>query len=215
MATVTPPNDAIPAEAARPPIAPYRDDGRPLTDLIPPDRRRLKAFAVVVLSMITGALGLYGYQQISALLRTPKTVVAPPSTGAKVIGRVTLDGPGGPITLPMKSPAVVHVWLQGCSDCMPAFDAMFALDKTGGLNVDVPVVNVAYGDADEKWAKDHGVAKNLVIDRTGGAIVRPLGIGTFTTLVVDTDGYVRHVDRPDRVGYAARIQRAVQDLRGK
>jgi hypothetical protein len=204
----------MPEAAPPPPPTPYRDDGRPLTDLIPPDRRRLKAAVIVGLSMLTGAMLILGAQQILAMARRPAIVhPPPPPSGARRVAGVTLDGPGGPVTLPGPRGAVVHVWLQGCADCMPAFDAMFALEKTGGLAVDVPVVNVAYGDADLGWARAHGVANNLVIDRTGAAIVRPLGIGTFTTLVVDSDGVVRAIDRPDRVGFAARVQRAVQDMR--
>jgi hypothetical protein len=172
---------------------------------------------IVVVSMIAGALLLLLGQEIRSLYvltrgpaprPTPMPALAPVST----LAPATLEGPGGRFSLPTRGGAVVHVWLQGCSDCMPAFDAMFALERTGGLDVAVPIVNVAYGEADLAWAQAHGVARNLVLDRTGSAIVRPMGITTFTTLVIDERGAVRHVDRPDRVGYAARVQRAVQDL---
>lgn len=43
----------------------------------------------------------------------------------------------------------------------------------------------------------------------GKSIVRPLGIGTFTTLVVDPNGAIIHRDRPDRPGCAERIRNAV------
>jgi hypothetical protein len=102
------------------------------------------------------------------------------------------------------------VWLQGCSDCMPAFDAMAQLQSEGGLNVDGPIINVAYGEADQGWARRYGVANNLVFDPGGTSVVKPLGIGTFTTLVVEPDGSIVHRDRPDRPGYAARVRTAMQ-----
>ena len=41
---------------------------------------------------------------------------------------------------------------------------------------------------------------HLVVDPGGAAVVRPLGISTFTTVVLDEDGYVRMTDRPDNAG---------------
>jgi hypothetical protein len=43
--------------------------------------------------------------------------------------------------------------------------------------------------------------------------VTPLGIGSFTTLVVDGDGAVLAIDRPDRPGFAERITAALARLR--
>jgi hypothetical protein len=95
---------------------------------------------------------------------------------------------------------------------MPAFEAQAALEKSGTLILPVPVVNVAYGEADEAWAERYGVSKNLVFDRDGSAIVKPLGIGTFTTLVLDAEGNVMHVDRPDRAGFPSRVLAALRAL---
>ena len=111
--------------------------------------------------------------------------------------------------MPPPRRSVVNVWLQGCSDCMPAFDAMAQLESEGGLNVEGPVINVAYGEADQAWARRYGVATNLVFDPAGAGVVKPLGIGTFTTLVVDPDGTIIHRDRPDRPGYVARVRSAM------
>ena len=55
--------------------------------------------------------------------------------------------------MPPPQRSVVNVWLQGCSDCMPAFDAMAELQSEGGLNVGGPIINVAYGEADHEWAR--------------------------------------------------------------
>ncbi|MEW5853863.1 MAG: hypothetical protein AB2A00_34130, partial [Myxococcota bacterium] len=122
------------------------------------------------------------------------------------------QGPGGPVTLPMSTPAVIQVWLQGCQDCMPAFEASKALEARGGMDVGLPVVNVAYGSASTSWAQEFGLDQRLVFDPSGGALVRPLGIGTFTTLVIDEQGYVRLRDRPDNAGYAERVTGAARAL---
>ena len=112
--------------------------------------------------------------------------------------------------MPPAQRSIVHVWLQGCSDCMPAFNAMAQIYSDGSLNVGAPIVNVAYGEADETWAGRYGVATNLVFDPGGANVVKPLGIGTFTTLVIDPDGTVLLRDRPDRPGYVARVRAALE-----
>ena len=102
------------------------------------------------------------------------------------VGPVTLRGPGGELALPQDHPLVVNVWLQGCADCMPRFRAAQHL-ALNGEDWPKPVVNVAYGRADPAWAERYGVGEQLVFD-PGSALVRPLGIGTFTTLVIDAHG---------------------------
>ena len=92
---------------------------------------------------------------------------------------------------------------------LPAFEAMRALSQHGGLGV--PEVNVAYGSAEPAWAERYGVGKNLVVD-PGENVVSPLGISSFTTMVLDADDHVRLVDRPDKPGYADRIRGAYQAL---
>src|SRR5690606_34085929 len=47
----------------------------------------------------------------------------------------------------------------------------------------------------------------------GALLARPLGISTFTTLVVDVDGTIIHRDRPDRPGFADRIREKVGETR--
>ncbi len=178
---------------------------------MPPDRRREKAAALISASMVAGVvLWLLGGWALERLTAEPQTVV-PVQTPGYVAGRVppsVLHGPGGTLAIPQPTRAVIHVWLQGCSDCMPAFAAMAQLESEGGLNVAAPIINVAYGEADVAWARQYGVATNLVFDPGGVKLVKPLGIGTFTTLVVDPDGTIIHRDRPDRPGYAARVRSA-------
>jgi hypothetical protein len=140
----------------------------------------------------------------------PKPLETPGYVAGRV-GPAVLHGPDHDVELPPRGIAVVHVWLQGCLDCMPAFEAMRRLEDEGGLGVDVPVYNVAYGEADPIWAMRYGVRSNLVFDPGGASVVRPLGIGTFTTLVVDKSGTILLRDRPDRPGYRARIRAAVHD----
>ena len=199
-------------DATPPPPTPYRD-GKPLTDIIPPDRRALKTALLVVASMVTGvALWVTGGLVVDLLHDEAPARSTPPLVPGYVAGRVpttTLHGPGGDVALPPKTRSVVNVWLQGCQDCMPAFEAMRGLEAAGGLGASVPIVNVSYGEAEQQWAERYGVRKNLVFDPSGAGVVRPLGIGTFTTLVVDTDGSIIHRDRPDRAGYRQRVRAAL------
>jgi hypothetical protein len=193
------------------PKSPYREE-KPLRDIIPPDRRREKTMLIVVGSMVAGvALFLGGSRALDALKRPPVDDT-PPTANDKRFTPTTLEGPDGPMRVPPFSKAVVHVWLMGCADCMPAFEAMRTLEQQGGLRVGVPEINVAYGQADPAWAARYGVRRNLVYDRGGTVLVRPLGISTFTTLVVDENGVVLHRDRPDRPGYAERIRAIVGAL---
>lgn len=192
------------------PHAPYRV-GQPLADIIPPDRRRVRAAALVVSSMVAGitlwVLGGWALETLTRNMHPPPTRPGLVGYVARRVAHSVLTRPGGPpLELPPRSRSVVNVWLQGCADCMPAFEAMAQLQLHGGLGSDIPVVNVAYGEADETWATRYGVSTNLVFDGAGANVVRPLGIGTFTTLIVDPDGRIIHRDRPDRPGYAERVR---------
>jgi hypothetical protein len=123
----------------------------------------------------------------------------------------TLTGPSGAITFPPPEPTVVHVWLQGCSDCMPAFEAQ-KRHVDAGVYAGVPVVNVAYGQAEAAWATRYGVDERLLFD-PGENVVQPLGIGTFTTLLVDDDGDIRFTGRPDQDGFVHRLAGALEATR--
>lgn len=174
---------------------------------IEPDRRRVRFALTLGLGLVAGvALTVLGLRLKDALEPRESVVeVTPVSTPD---GRV-VHLPPLPPGAPTHGPRVVHVWLQGCSDCMPAFEAMRALSQHGGLGV--PEVNVAYGSAEPAWAERYGVGKNLVVD-PGENVVSPLGISSFTTMVLDADDHVRLVDRPDKPGYADRIRGAYQAL---
>jgi len=124
----------------------------------------------------------------------------------------TLQGPRASLTLPPGRPMIVNVWLQGCQDCMPAFAAW--RDFHARIPADFPVANVAYGRADEAWAASYHLDERLVFDE-GSAIVNPLGIGSFTTLVVDADGVVVFRDRPDGPAFFDRMQGAIAALAGR
>src|SRR5262245_49922777 len=153
--------------------APYREE-RPLRDLIPPDRRRLRAAIVVLLSMAAGGVLFYAVESAAPLFhREPVLAASPAPARAAKLGPARLHGPRTTQAIPADTAVVLNVWLEGCADCMPAFDAMNALEKAGGLAVGVPVVNVAYGEADTQWAESHGVGRNLVFDPAGAAVVRP------------------------------------------
>ncbi len=122
--------------------------------------------------------------------------------------RVELDGPDGSTTFPTGSVCVVHVWRDGCEDCAQAFEFAEKLE-VGGDRWGVPVHNVAFGPARLDTARARGLDGRLVYDPVGTAIVRPLRIGTFTTLVLDAGGYVRHRDHPQMDGYVSRVSKAV------
>jgi hypothetical protein len=198
---------------ARAAPSPYRA-GKPLAELIPPDRRREKTIALVVSSMVAGiALWTLGGWALDALARREPRALRPVDpTAGYVAGRITpgvLHGPSGTRAVPLRQLHVVHVWLQGCQDCMPAFEAMRELEDRGGLGLRVPVLNIAYGEADPTWARRYAVDGDLYFDVGGATFVKPLGIGSFTTLVVDANGTIIHRDRPDRPGYRERVRAAV------
>jgi hypothetical protein len=178
---------------------PYREE-KPLGDLIPPDRRRQKTIALVVVGMVMGACVLYAIQQATKDAPTITSTAPPASTAFSA----TLTGPDGTFTIPLRyKKTVVHVWLQACADCMPAFEAMKKLDVDFGPNV----INVAYGNADPSWAAQYGVRRNLVFDHGGVHVVKPLGITSFTSIVFDENGRELGRDRPDRPGYGERMQK--------
>ncbi len=70
---------------------------------------------------------------------------------------------------------------------------------------------MAYGSASEDWARSYGVEERPVFD-SGSVLVQPLGIGTFTTLVIDAEGRVVHRDYPRNRGYAERVRAALESL---
>jgi thiol-disulfide isomerase/thioredoxin len=191
------------------PSSPYRQD-KPLADLIPPDRRRAKAAALVIASMIVGAclfaLASWGLPLLGTTTAPPPPPPVPIVTGTAHLGDAVLDGPDGRRSIAPGRLAVVHVWLQGCADCMPAFEALRDLEARGGFELDVPEINISYGRSDPAWATRYGVRENLLWDVGGTAVVRPLGISTFTTLVVDATGLILARDRPDQPGYAERVR---------
>lgn len=177
---------------------------------IEPDRRRLRFALTLGLGLVAGvALTVFTLRLGKKLEPKEAQVSVTPA-----IVRGPLEGravhlPPLPPGAPTQGPLVVHVWLQGCSDCMPAFESMRTLAERGGLGV--PEVNVAYGSAEPAWAERYGVGKNLVVD-PGEQVVSPLGISSFTTLVLDAESHVRLVDRPDRPGYADRVRGAYRAL---
>jgi hypothetical protein len=122
-----------------------------------------------------------------------------------------LTGPGAKAFLPQ--PAIVHVWLEGCADCMGAFRAMKEGRDAFVESWPLPVINVAYGKSSMDFALEYKVDDQLVFDPSGAAMVRPLGIGTFTTLVFDAEGNLLHRDRPDRPGYQDRVFQAASQVR--
>jgi hypothetical protein len=126
---------------------------------------------------------------------------APAPTGA------TLKGPDGHTeVLPPSTPTVLQVWLQGCRDCMPKFENARRAWSSGEL-AGVPIVNVAYGRVDLAWAKKWGVNQRLVVDK-GSVLVKPLGIGTFSPIVMFPNGRWRYVPVTES-GYGDALREAI------
>jgi hypothetical protein len=208
---------AKPAGRDTPTVEPGYDEF--VTTREPKRSPRSVAGVLVLVALVGAAIALQflvGGKAANTLFAGPRAV--PGKTGTPAVpapsivnGPVTLRGPGGNETLPLGEPAIVHVWLQGCSDCMGSFNAYRDMRSRGELDFGVPVVNVAYGNASEEWAAEYGVDERLVFD-SGQALVQPMGIGTFTTLVMDAEGTVVHRDYPRDRGYAKRVRAALQTL---
>ncbi len=186
---------------------PYRKEDLPAIR-IEPDRRVFYLVMTFLLGVLLGIGGDSFARRLSANIEKAAATSSPHATGGLEGQKVVLPPQPAGTTVP-DGPIVVHVWLQGCADCMTAFEAMRSISSQGGLGV--PQVNVAYGSADAAWAKSYGVDERLVVD-PGNSVVTPLGISSFTTLVLDADHVVRLVERPDRPGYLFRIQGAYRAL---
>lgn len=198
----------VPNDDARPPVPPSAPAG-----IVTPRAQRFverHATALLVVgSVATGAV----LQHVAAPWLQQR--LASPGVAARgsFPAPITLRGPNGfAVTLPMATPVVIQVWLQGCGDCMPAFEAHRELKAAGGLEPGLPVINVAYGHADPSWALQYGLGDGLVFDPAGAALVRPLGLNSFTTLIMDENGRIVLKDRPDNPGYADRMAGAIRAL---
>lgn len=132
------------------------------------------------------------------------------STVANAPQRV-LVGPDGADPMPLRGPVVVNVWLQGCEDCRPAFDAARRLEAQG-VWARWNLRNVSFGAADPAWAQQNGVGRELRQDSAGSLFVRPFGISTFTTLVLDHEGREVWRGRPDQAGFVEGVDRALAGL---
>jgi hypothetical protein len=182
--------------------------------------RGYRFVGVIAAAVGCGALGTVAVQQLQQRQRDQIAVVIdhsqPAGPGAAPGARqlrwpLTLPSPTGE-AVTLRGPAVVNVWLQGCADCMPAFEANKRLMQAGGYGSDVALYNVAYGRADASWAASYLVDRQLVFD-DGAAVVQPLGIGTFTTLVVDSSGGVSVIGSPVAADHMQRVQAALAAAR--
>jgi hypothetical protein len=164
----------------------------------------------VLVSLATGAV-LHHLFHDARWLQEASAAASPGEP--RLRGPVILRGPGGPVTLPMATPVIVNLWVQGSTDSVGAFDASRRAAGTSRAALDLPVVNVALGSANLAWAREHGLDERLVFDPDGRAVVHPLKAGGFTTVVLDPEGWVRLSDRPDNPGFTDRLQGAIRALR--
>lgn len=166
----------------------------------------LGALAVVAAGAI---YGVWGQPPREVLVREAVVTPAPaPPAPPAPRGLRAIDGKAVAF-VPTGRVQLVNVWLEGCADCMPSFEAWKKLVADEGLPSGVPVSNVAYMRASEDYVRRYRVAEGLVID-DGTNVVRPLGISRFTTLVVAADGTICHRDDPAAQGYVERLRAALE-----
>jgi hypothetical protein len=164
----------------------------------------LGALTLVAVATIYSAYEARQYEALVAQVEaTPPPAPAPAPRGLRA-----LDGKSVPF-VPSGRLQLVNVWLEGCADCMPSFEAWKKAVADERLPPGIPISNVAYMRASEDYARRYRVSEGLVID-DGSNIVRPLGISRFTTLVVAGDGTVCHRDDPVAEGYVERLRAAVE-----
>jgi hypothetical protein len=152
--------------------------------------------ACVTVGAFLGAL----WPRIDLWLHPRHVTVTPIPVDVKVPS-ITLDVG---IELPPDETTLINVWLQNCPDCMPAFSAW--RDVSEQLD-HIPTINVSFGSAEQLFAKRFHVDERLVSDE-GSMLVQPLGITTFTTLLVDRHGHVLFRDAPTSPNFAARVKAA-------
>lgn len=166
----------------------------------------LGALAVVAAGALYGGWGQPPRHVLvrEAVVSPPPAPTPPPAPrGLRALdGKAVAFVPTGRVQL-------VNVWLEGCADCMPSFEAWKKHVADERLPSGVPISNVAYVRASEDYARRYRVDEGLVID-DGTNVVRPLGISRFTTLVVAADGTICHRDDPAAPGYVERLRAALE-----
>lgn len=132
-----------------------------------------------------------------------------PVMAIPAIPPMTLKGPREDVTVPLDRPFILNIWLQRCADCMPSFEIWKDMAANGRVP-DVPVVNLAYVEVDPAWAESYRVDERLVVDASGTALVRPLGVFAFTTFVIAADGRILFRAQPKERDFETRLHAAVQ-----
>jgi hypothetical protein len=199
---------------SRAPLAPRPSDaGGALTAAEPRARSSLvapPAAPPAVRPWVAGAgllgLGLALGFAAGLAVGTPRALPPPASTTESAIPVDDDRGPVPVLTSRIRGPALVNIWLQGCPDCMPKFNAWSSLVAAGRLPRGIDVHNVAFGDATRDYAARYHVDAGLASDR-GDVYVKPLGISTFTTLLVDGEGRVLERLDPTDTRYLGRVGR--------
>lgn len=168
----------------------------------------LGALALVAAATLYGAWEQRRYEELVQQVEvTPAPAPAPPTSPAPR-GLRAIDGKAVAF-VPTGRVQLVNVWLEGCADCMPSFEAWKRHVAEERIPSGVPISNVAYVRASEDYARRYRVDEGLVID-DGSNVVRPLGISRFTTLVVAADGTICHRDDPAVEGYVERLRAAIE-----
>ncbi|NUO51649.1 MAG: hypothetical protein HOV80_22565 [Polyangiaceae bacterium] len=139
-------------------------------------------------------------------------VQPPAQPGTAKLAPHLFEGPDGPETLPLDGAFIANVWLQGCQDCMPSFEAWKRLYEAGEIPKSLPIVNIAYGEVDPAWAERYALHDTLLVDSDGSKLVKPQAITTFTTLVVAADRKIVWRGLPRDPGYLDQLKSALAAL---
>ncbi|MDP2344159.1 MAG: hypothetical protein Q8O67_24590 [Deltaproteobacteria bacterium] len=156
----------------------------------PAQRGRAAALGAVVVVAAAGA----GFFLFSA---TPDPV--PPAVLQVIEAEPTPSSspppaaPADPAVVPLPGPSIVNVWLEGCADCMPTFEAWQRASSEHKIPAGARVINVVYGSdrpSTRPFAEKYGVASDLRFDVDGTLMVQRTGIATFTTFVIDAGSHI-------------------------
>ncbi len=112
---------------------------------------------------------------------------------------------------PIIGPAIVNVWAERCTTCLPAFERWKQLYE-GGQLPNAPVYNVVDGlrrSDTAVFARRYRADDRLSFDPAGERYAFPNGITTFRTLVIDDRGDIVAQLNPVSPGFLEALRIAV------
>ena len=123
----------------------------------------LGALALVAAATLYGAWEQRRYEELVQQVEVrPAPAPAPPTSPAPR-GLRAIDGKAVAF-VPTGRVQLVNVWLEGCADCMPSFEAWKRHVAEERIPSGVPISNVAYVRASEDYARRYRVDEGLVVE---------------------------------------------------